>query len=61
MPLTVAGVDVLLARTGYTGEDGFRAVPNENAVELWDKLAAAGEAFWYDSLPAWPLVTFPAS
>ena len=46
VPLTVAGVDVLLARTGYTGEDGFELfVPNENAVELWDKLAAAGEPF----------------
>ena len=46
MPLTVAGVDVLLARTGYTGEDGFELfVPNENAVELWDKLTAAGEPF----------------
>ena len=46
VPLTVAGVDVLLARTGYTGEDGFELfVPNENAVELWDKLTAAGEPF----------------
>lgn len=45
-PLTIAGVDVLLARTGYTGEDGFELfVPNEHAVELWDKLAAAGEPF----------------
>ena len=23
VPVTIAGVDVLLARTGYTGEDGF--------------------------------------
>lgn len=46
VPLTIAGVDVLLARTGYTGEDGFELfVPNEHAVELWDKLAAAGEPF----------------
>ena len=35
-----------LARTGYTGEDGFELfVPNEHAVELWDKLVAAGEPF----------------
>ena len=46
VPLTIAGVDVLLARTGYTGEDGFELfVPNEHAVELWDKLVAAGEPF----------------
>ena len=46
VPLAIAGVDVLLARTGYTGEDGFELfVPNEHAVELWDKLVAAGEPF----------------
>jgi aminomethyltransferase len=42
---TVAGVDVLLARTGYTGEDGFELyVPNERAAELWNALLGAGEA-----------------
>ena len=46
VPVTIAGVDVLLARTGYTGEDGFELfVPNANAVKLWDTLAAAGESF----------------
>ena len=40
---TVAGIDVLLARTGYTGEDGFELyVPNAQAAELWDALMAAG-------------------
>ncbi|MET8871531.1 glycine cleavage system aminomethyltransferase GcvT [Nocardia sp. NPDC004604] len=35
-PASVAGIDVLLARTGYTGEDGFELyVPNEQAVQLW--------------------------
>ena len=29
VPVTIAGVDVLLARTGYTGEDGFRALCTE--------------------------------
>lgn len=39
---TVAGTDVLLARTGYTGEDGFELyVPNAQAVTLWRSLAAA--------------------
>lgn len=42
---TVAGIDVLLARTGYTGEDGFELyVPNAQAEQLWRALAEAGEA-----------------
>ncbi|UOQ56148.1 glycine cleavage system aminomethyltransferase GcvT [Leucobacter allii] len=41
--LAVAGVPVLLARTGYTGEDGFELyVPNARAAELWRALLAAG-------------------
>ncbi len=35
----VANVDVLLSRTGYTGEDGFELyVPNADAVGLWRAL-----------------------
>ena len=42
-PLTVSGIDVMLARTGYTGEDGFELyVPNAQAVALWEALTAAG-------------------
>ncbi|MCH6471462.1 glycine cleavage system aminomethyltransferase GcvT [Sinomonas terrae] len=42
--LEAAGVPVLLARTGYTGEDGFELfVANERAAELWDAVRAAGE------------------
>ena len=37
------GVPVLLARTGYTGEDGFELyLPNERAAELWRAVLAAG-------------------
>ncbi|HAQ59458.1 MAG TPA: glycine cleavage system aminomethyltransferase GcvT [Microbacterium sp.] len=37
------GAPVLVARTGYTGEDGFElAVPVARAEELWDALLAAG-------------------
>ncbi|MDL4775613.1 MULTISPECIES: glycine cleavage system aminomethyltransferase GcvT [Thermomonosporaceae] len=39
---TVAGVDALIARTGYTGEDGFELfVSSGDAVALWRELAAA--------------------
>ncbi|MDR0960463.1 MAG: glycine cleavage system aminomethyltransferase GcvT [Propionibacteriaceae bacterium] len=44
-PATVAGVDVLLARTGYTGEDGFELFCDaDDAVALWEAVAAAGES-----------------
>ncbi|KAD4059840.1 glycine cleavage system aminomethyltransferase GcvT [Arthrobacter yangruifuii] len=34
---------LLVARTGYTGEDGFEIyVPNDDAAALWDALLAAG-------------------
>ena len=42
-PAQVAGRDVLLARTGYTGEDGFEifAAPRD-AEHLWMELSKAG-------------------
>src|SRR4029077_1893623 len=41
----VAGVRATLARTGYTGEDGFEAfVANADAARVWDALLAAGKA-----------------
>jgi glycine cleavage system T protein (aminomethyltransferase) len=42
-PARVAGNDILLARTGYTGEDGFElfAAPAD-AERIWDVLTAAG-------------------
>ncbi|MFT4258788.1 glycine cleavage system aminomethyltransferase GcvT [Microbacterium sp.] len=40
-----AGEPLLLARTGYTGEDGFELlVPAGHAASLWDEVLAAGEA-----------------
>ena len=41
----VAGVPALVARTGYTGEDGFEVfVDWARGPEVWAALAAAGEA-----------------
>jgi aminomethyltransferase len=43
-PGTVAGIECLVARTGYTGEDGFELFcDTRRTVQLWDALLAAGE------------------
>ncbi|WP_274913151.1 glycine cleavage system aminomethyltransferase GcvT [Streptomyces sp. WZ-12] len=43
LPGTVAGVEALIARTGYTGEDGFELfVRPADAVALWTALTEAG-------------------
>src|SRR6266581_2658975 len=44
-PATVAGATALLARTGYTGEDGFEIfVGPADAVRIWQALTEAGQA-----------------
>ena len=41
---TVAGVHSLIARTGYTGEDGFEIYSSiDQADTIWDALLAAGK------------------
>ncbi|MEZ5461312.1 glycine cleavage system aminomethyltransferase GcvT [Dokdonella sp.] len=41
--VAIEGDDLFIARTGYTGEDGFEIiVPETAAVDLWDRLLAAG-------------------
>lgn len=43
VPATVGGVEALVARTGYTGEDGFELfVPAAAAPGLWRDLLTAG-------------------
>ncbi|MDQ7029044.1 MAG: glycine cleavage system aminomethyltransferase GcvT [Ardenticatenia bacterium] len=43
MPAHVAGISVLVARTGYTGEEGFELfVAPANAPALWQTLIDAG-------------------
>jgi aminomethyltransferase len=41
----VAGSRAIVARTGYTGEDGFEVfVDNDRAVQVWSRLLAAGSS-----------------
>jgi aminomethyltransferase len=43
-PGSVAGIDCLVARTGYTGEDGFELFCDaKRARELWEAVTDAGE------------------
>ncbi|WP_283959353.1 glycine cleavage system aminomethyltransferase GcvT [Streptomyces sp. 35G-GA-8] len=45
LPGTVAGVPALIARTGYTGEDGFELFVEPRYAEgLWQALTEAGES-----------------
>ena len=42
----VSGIDCLIARTGYTGEDGFELYfAPEHSEKLWDDLMSAGASF----------------
>ena len=44
--VTIAGCDVILCRTGYTGEHGFELVPHwEDAAKVWDALVDAMTPF----------------
>ncbi len=43
---TIAGIKVLASRTGYTGEDGYEIlVENQHSEYLWDKILENGEEF----------------
>jgi aminomethyltransferase len=42
----IAGVPVDISRTGYTGDLGYEVwMPWDAALQVWDAIAAAGEAF----------------
>ncbi|MGK2907332.1 MAG: glycine cleavage system aminomethyltransferase GcvT [Desulfuromonadales bacterium] len=42
----VAGVEMIISRTGYTGEDGFELyLPSSAAVEVWRQLMATGAPY----------------
>jgi aminomethyltransferase len=43
---TIAGIDVDISRTGYTGDLGYEIwMPAERAVTVWDALMAGGKPF----------------
>jgi aminomethyltransferase len=43
---TIDGSEVIIARTGYTGEDGFEIfIRGEDAPALWDRVMEAGEPY----------------
>ncbi|MBI2777757.1 MAG: aminomethyl transferase family protein [Chloroflexi bacterium] len=45
-PATLAGIDVDVSRTGYTGDLGYEVwIPAERAVDAWDALMDAGAAY----------------
>ncbi|MCT1921868.1 glycine cleavage system aminomethyltransferase GcvT [Brevibacterium luteolum] len=51
-PLTLDGVEIMLARTGYTGEDGFELyLPNASAEAIWQLLFTAAEKVDGEVLP----------
>ncbi len=44
--VTIAGCDVILCRTGYTGEHGYELVPRwDDAEMVWDALVAAMQPY----------------
>jgi aminomethyltransferase len=45
-PATVAGVDVDVTRTGYTGDLGYELwIPAASATDVWDAVFGAGEPY----------------
>lgn len=44
--VNMAGINVLISRTGYTGEDGFEVyMPQDKAVKLWEAIMEAGREY----------------
>ena len=53
MPVTVAGVDSIVSRTGWSHELGYEIYPlgSDRALELWDAVVEAGRP--YDMMITW--------
>lgn len=44
--VSIESMDVLVSRTGYTGEDGFELyVQTQDTVKLWERLLEVGEVY----------------
>lgn len=51
MPNAIAGLPVRLARTGYTGEDGFEVYSAiDDIVPIWDAIYAAGQDYGLEAI-----------
>jgi aminomethyltransferase len=56
MPNRIAGVDVHISRTGYTGDLGYELwIPAEQGVRVWDALATQGAAYGITPAGIWAL------
>jgi aminomethyltransferase len=48
---TLGGVEMLISRTGYTGEPGFELYfANEHAEDIWQKVFAAGRDYQIEAI-----------
>lgn len=53
---TIAGVDVTISRTGYTGDLGYEIwIPTEGALAVWDALVAVGARHQLAPAGVWAL------
>jgi aminomethyltransferase len=41
----IFGIECIISRTGYTGEDGFELFFDSSKIEIWNKLIQLGSAF----------------
>jgi aminomethyltransferase len=41
----IFGIECIISRTGYTGEDGFELFFDSSKIEIWDKLIQLGSTF----------------
>lgn len=56
MPNRIAGVDVQISRTGYTGDLGYELwVPAAGGVAVWDALMTAGAGYGITPAGIWAL------